>query len=334
MRICVFTLVVALLGVLVGCGSGPSEFGRPTLVVAAADESRVIVYDNSPRRILILDRQFKLLREITHPLMQNVWGLAIGSGGEILAATECVDGSGIIEVASSSAAVAAILRFTADGRELPPWVWRGRQGPLIKPIQITPLPDATYLVTDAGCDRIFRLNDAGMVVAASGETGSAPGQVYFPNDIKLMPSGKVLLTDAFNSRVQEFSLAEVATQPASAPEPPPQALVFERVLIEDGMAPGKVRYPQYMTLDADGNVYISEFETMRVSKFDQNGSLLKLFTPKQESEATGTEKFFELFGAAWLPVSKRLLVADSLNAGLHVFAEDGSEIEFIRGPRP
>ncbi|HNV68853.1 MAG TPA: NHL repeat-containing protein [Candidatus Ozemobacteraceae bacterium] len=334
MRISVLVLLVTLLTTLVGCGSGSVEFGRPALVVTDPDESRVVVYDNSPRRILILDSQFKLIREITHPLMQNVWGLTLGLQGEILAATECADSSGLQEVAASSSAVAAILRFDRDGRELPPWIWRGRQGPLIKPIQITALPDATYLVTDAGVDRIFRLNDAGVVIGASGQNGSAPGQVYFPSDIKRLPSGKVLLTDAFNSRVQEFRLNELATQSAPASGTLPEILTFERVVLENGMEPGKVRFPQYLAVAPSGNWYVSEFETMRVSEFDQNGTLVRLFNPTLSDAATGTETFFELFGVAWLPKSKRLLVADSLNAGIHVFAEDGRVTEFLRGPKP
>ena len=327
-------LVLVLLAVCTGCGSGPTVFGRPLLIISDPEETRLFMYDNSPRRLVITDPQFKLIREITHPSLQNVWGMTLSTKGEIVVATDRYDGEGFEAQSDQKNAVAAILWFDQAGNLLKNKEWRGGLGPVKKPIQIEALPDSTFLLTDAGSDRIFRLNQDGEVIGAYGQTGSAPGQVYFPNDIQRTPDGKILLTDTFNSRVQEFRLTDIATVSAPASGSLPEALAFERVVLEKGMEPGKVRFPQYMSFDTDGNWYISELETMRVGKYDSKGTFLKAFIPAQDKTATGTEQFFEFYGVTYLPKSHRLLVADSLNAGIHVFSDDGATLEVVSGPRP
>lgn len=123
--------------------------------------------------------------------------------------------------------------------------------PFNRPTGAAITPEGDIFVSDGyGNCRIHHYDASGALQHSWGAPGGAPGHFRLPHDIALDRSGRLLVADRENSRIQLFS--------------------------QDGTLLGiwhEVIRPTGIGVDAEGLIYVSEL-CLRVSVFSQEGELL------------------------------------------------------------
>lgn len=95
------------------------------------------------------------------------------------------------------------LLFALGERHAPRW-----QAPFNHPTQAAVTPDGEIYVADGyGNARIHRFDSAGHLVTSFGEVGHSPGAFMTPHALLIDRSGRVLVCDRENDRVQLFDRA-------------------------------------------------------------------------------------------------------------------------------
>jgi len=142
-----------------------------------------------------------------------------------------------------------------------------------------------------------------------GEIGTADGQFNGLNDIAVDDQRQlVYVTDAQNSRVQQFDLIETAAG----------LTVTHRLSFGSyGRAPGEFAYLQNIAVDdTTGSIYVGDVANRRVQIFDATGRFLRLIV------APGVPDW-QVMGLT-VDASGRLYVADALNHVVWVFNSGGA----------
>jgi DNA-binding beta-propeller fold protein YncE len=155
------------------------------------------------------------------------------------------------------------------------------------------------LVVDTLQSRIFRFDLSNRLPKGSfGSDGAAQGQFHYPTNIFVTSTGRIIVSDALNFRVQAFS-------------PQGQFLfTFGRM----GDAPGTFSRPKGVAADSDGNIYVVDALFDNIQVFDQTGRLLMAFG----EHGTG-------YGDFWLPTgiyidnNDLIYVSDSSNRRVQIF---------------
>lgn len=157
-------------------------------------------------------------------------------------------------------------------------------GPPSDQIGALPLPDGpagiavdldgTIFFSDPQGNRVWRIDGCDGALAPApcmGGEGRTPGQFHVPRGLLLLKRRKALLVaDSGNHRIQVFDsgsaqLLEIWGQPASADNPLPSSL------------PGRFDTPWALASDSSGNVYVVDYGSMRVQKFDALGQVVTSF---------------------------------------------------------
>ncbi len=94
-----------------------------------------------------------------------------------------------------------------------------------------------------------------------------------------------------------------------------------------GSAPGQFRFPTYLTVDADGNLYVTDTLNARVQVFDRDGKYVKKFGKR----GTGFGMFDKPKGVA-LDSFGNVYVADSGWSNVQIFNQQGQVLLFFGGP--
>ncbi|HNW34977.1 MAG TPA: NHL repeat-containing protein [Candidatus Ozemobacteraceae bacterium] len=297
-----FLIVVSCLSC--GCGSVNPHLSRPNLIVASPDGKRLVISDSRNFRILVVDRNFRVEREIRVLPEQAVWGLNLGPAGELLMADTRITKATFDSDEKRANAVAEVFFMGLDGVVKGKLDWLSEKGPVVFPRQVLPLPDGGIAITDLRLNKVFIVERNGTVRLTIGEYGANDGQLYNPSDILADTSGKLLVVDSYNHRIVEFSAAGA----------------YLRTIGRKGTAPGELLFPQNIARDENGRIYCTELGNMRVSVFEADGRFVRhLFMPP----ASGSNGLNELFGIAFATAPAELYVADSLNSCIHVFDSDG-----------
>jgi len=176
-------------------------------------------------------------------------------------------------------------------------------------------------VVDSANFRVQKFDEAGEFVMQWGSFGSGDGQFYFPRGITVDPAdGAVYVVDMGNHRIQKFDTSTNVL---------PQLLAKWGGGIGPGHASspqaqeaGQFRSPWGITVDASGDVYVTDTGNHRVQKFDREGN----FITQWGGFGTGDGQFNFPYGIAVDPRGC-IFVADSGNTRIQQFmpAEEGSE---------
>lgn len=139
----------------------------------------------------------------------------------------------------------------------------------------------------------------------------ADGSVHLkaPSDLALDPDGNLIITDAGCSQVFRYS---------------PKGEFLGTIGQGAGRNRGQFDGPCGVTVDTDGNVFVSDIRTgpPRIQAFNAKGELLYGFAQK----GVGPGQVMQTRGMDFDP-SGRLLVADADNARINVYAHDGAFLE-------
>lgn len=194
-----------------------------------------------------------------------------------------------------------VFEFSTDGKLLRAFGTKGKAGTgpneFDKPTCIVVAPNGDFYVTDGyGNSRVVCLDADGKFKFAWGKKGTEPGEFHYPHDIVIDKDQKIYVADRGNNRIQIFDLkGNFLKQWTNVGKPfgielipgePQKMLVTDgnldgphRMLIMDldgnilttfgtlGKGPGEFDVPHSVAIDKDGNLYVSEVNNKRLSKF-------------------------------------------------------------------
>ncbi|RCK78512.1 MAG: hypothetical protein OZSIB_1432 [Candidatus Ozemobacter sibiricus] len=292
---------------MVGCGFDPT-FHRPNVIAAAPDGSFLVLNDSQAKRLLVLDRNFRLIREITHPNLYNAWGVGV-TDREIIVLNNRSTGVGQNRAEREAFTVYEVLYFDHQGNLRRARSWEGARSPLKAAGGFHRDVDGSLVIADYRQNCLVRVDPHGEFAGTIATYGTEPGYLWYPNDVCGTLDGGLLVADQYNSRLQLFDGDGT----------------FRQVVSARGDDPGFMNFPQYVTRDRDGNVYVTELGTMRVSMFDHTFSFVRTMSPPRRDEA----ELFQLFGLCVLEDPRRVVVVDSLNNRLYVFDGQGAFLETV-----
>ncbi len=171
----------------------------------------------------------------------------------------------------------------------------------------------TCVLAGAGCslDRlptgpVGRVADYAFV-AAWGDSGSGPGQFFYPQGVEVDAAGHVYVVDTANRRIQEFTNdGAYITQWGGF-----------------GSGPGQFGYMNDLAIDTSGDVYVADAGNSRIQKFTSDGQFLM-----QWGAPGSLDGQFNDVGDLGVAVDHagHVYVLDSFNNRVQKFTSDGAFI--------
>jgi DNA-binding beta-propeller fold protein YncE len=159
--------------------------------------------------------------------------------------------------------------------------------------------------------RVEVFTETGVYEGQFGVEGSGAGQMAFPFDVALDPSGNVWVTDNYNNRVQKWKVP--------SPWPPTYSSSFGTT----GSGDGQLKSPLGVAVEpTNGLVVVADEGNNRIEVFTPSGEFVRKFG----SAGTGNGQFKALAGVA-TDSKGNIWVADAENNRIQEFTEKG---EFIR----
>lgn len=159
----------------------------------------LLIIDVVSRRIVMLDRQWNLLR---------TWGAYGSSDGAFLKPVALTFDNTSNTVLVLDAAQRRVQRFALDGTPNGAWGARGTTpGAFISPTGIATASDGSVLVVDRKTSRVQRFGAQGQLHNAWGQPGNARSEFMNPEGIYIDARDRVLVLDSGNRRLQAFTLA-------------------------------------------------------------------------------------------------------------------------------
>ena len=264
--------------------------GRPAASIvspygtAADAQGRLYVVDTFLKRIHVFDvaRNQYYFFPVDRALLASPIGIAI-------------DKDGIIYVTDSKQGLVYV--FEDNGKKFLATMGRGI---FKRPTGIAVNSKTSeLLVLDTLQSRIFRFDLPNRSSKGSfGSDGAAQGQFHYPTNIFVTSTGRIIVSDAFNFRVQVFSAQG--------------HFLFTLGGMGDG--PGTFSRPKGVAADSDGNIYVVDALFDNVQVFDQTGRLLMAFG----EHGAG-------YGDFWLPTgiyidkNDLIYISDSSNRRVQIF---------------
>jgi len=297
-------LLLAVCLLTSACAADARLLNRPNAVAVARDGSLLVV-DKNHYRVARLDPAGKFLGEFgglghSPGSLPAPYDIALGPTGEIyLCDREYAPGGAFKDHDG-------VKVFAADGqplREIGAQDYKegeSNNGPYGLDVD----SDGNVYVADYHRDRIRQFDHRGSLVRTIGHPGSGPGELGGPNDVAVDEArGIIYVLESVNSRVQSFTL-----------DGAPLAR-FGRF----GSENDALSYPQYLDLDSEGNLYISDMGNRCIKKFSPRGDFLQAFSPPA---AAGADS--QLMGVTVRPPSRpggavQVLAVDTLNNRILVF---------------
>jgi DNA-binding beta-propeller fold protein YncE len=221
------------------------------------------------------------------------------------------------------------------------------------------MSEGSFYVVDHGDDRIEQFSTLGAYVGQFGSKGSGPAQFTEPYGIVTNPStGVLFVCDAGNERMQEFSPAGKfltewgtwgVTHEQSFPRgvavgstgdlyvidhaadevgewTPPEAggaqLSFSTQFGSTGTGSGQFKEPAAVTLDGNGNAWVTDFGDDRIEKFGPDGS----FSAAYGKEGAGEVQFKGPTGIAVNKSTSDVYIADTGNNRIEELSSSGTYV--------
>nr|AIF17928.1 Outer membrane phospholipase A [uncultured marine thaumarchaeote KM3_79_H02] len=214
-----------------------------------------------------------------------------------------VDKEGNVYVTDSGNA--RVQKFTSDGQFLETWGVSGTgNGEFTSPIGIATYENNVYVV-DNEQNRVQVFDSEGKFLQSWGEFGSEQGEFFYPQGISISNDGIIFVADTKNHRIQQFtvdgeflsSFGIFGPGDGRLRAPVDVALGEDYVYVSD---PGNFKIEKYtfegisvasfdynfggypirpngLTVDPDGNVYLTDSYKQRIIKIDSEGNTLKIF---------------------------------------------------------
>jgi hypothetical protein len=150
------------------------------------------------------------------------------------------------------------------------------------PITDQPGPVAFYppdglVYTDVALSYLFHI-EGDSVTAVGGGEGDQEGRFYRPMGICVTPDETVVVSDAYNHRLQTFTMEPTPTDPDDPDYDPeylyPLIFRYQATIGEFGFNNGQFSSPFGVDTDAEGNIYVCDTRNARIQKFSEDGELL------------------------------------------------------------
>ena len=129
-------------------------------------------------------------------------------------------------------------------------------------------------------------------------------------ELRSIPSGTVLVGDAYNGRIQRFTGDGEFMSSFGRP----------------GGDPAEFNMPWGVTLDSDGNVYVADWRNDRIQKFSPNGEFMAAFGESGDGDGQ-----FQRPSSVAVDDEGLIYVADWGNERVQVLWPDGEFLEKLRG---
>jgi len=177
-----------------GKGANSGQFNMPS-GVSFVNDSEILIAEELNHRIQHINIQ-------TGTVMKSFGKCGAGKGEFKNAADVCLDDEGRIVVTEGCGHRIQVL--SKDGQTIS---ILGNRDPekLLYPMSCTPYKNM-FLVADSGNDCIKVLDQSGTLLYKFGKRGNQDGQFKWPRHMHLDSSNNILVCDAKNNRVQQFSL--------------------------------------------------------------------------------------------------------------------------------
>ena len=214
-----------------------------------------------------------------------------------------IDNEGNVYVTDSGNA--RIQKFTSDGQFLKTWGVSGTDnGEFKKPTGIATYENNVYVV-DSEQARIQVFDSTGKFLQSWGKFGHDQGELSYPQGIAISNDGVVYVADTENHRIQQFttdgeflsSFGIYGPGDGRLKTPVDVALGENYIYVSDpgnskiekytleGISVATIDYtfggyavrPNGLTVDPDGNVYVTDSLKHRIVKMNPEGSTLKIF---------------------------------------------------------
>ena len=297
----VVTLLLLCLA-LAGCNSAAGDGAEPKLEVRSSTSWALpaegvkmpaprAVHVGLKQEIFVLDNAGRVLVYDSEGKLQRQWWMPDYAEGRPEKICQFHDG----RLAVADTHYHRVVFFDADGKLLSMHGRLGRDpGEFIYPVAVVEDDSENYYVCEYGSnDRVQKFDRQGAFLLQFGGFGTAKGEFQRPSGIVWL-AGKVYIVDAFNSRIQVFSDGGEFLE-----------------ILADGNESAALNYPYDIAADGKGNLFVVEYGTGRVSKFDTGGRLLGRYG----SMGPGEGQFSTPWGIAF-DRQNRLYIADTGNRRL------------------
>ena len=250
----------------------------PCSAVAVSRKGEIYLLHRGKHPVLCFDTDGKFLRSWGDDLIKTAHGLRVDRDDNVWAT----------DIGSHR-----VFKFDPTGKLLLA-LGNGKPGmendQFNKPTDVAFGPEGEFYVSDGyGNTRVMKFSSEGRFIKSWGTPGKAPGELNLPHAVIVDASGRVLVGDRENNRIQIFDREGklLETWPGFAP----YGLAFNSegilfvatgdehdVLCLDasgkvqrrwgrkGAAPGEFDLPHMLAFDATGNLYVAEVGGLRLQK--------------------------------------------------------------------
>ena len=196
-----------------------------------------------------------------------------------------------------------IQKFTSDGQFVATWGKKGNgNGEFHAPYGVAVDGSGYVYVTDKWHNRIQKFTSDGQFVAKWGTDGAGDGEFRYPYGISLDSEGYVYVADTDNHRIQKFTSEGMFVAKWGKKGSGDGQFDFKT---ESDPARGGI------TVDAAGNLYVSDSENSRVQQFTSEGQFVAKFgIPGYQSTSNDTLVFYNPVGLA-IDKEDNIYVADA-----------------------
>jgi DNA-binding beta-propeller fold protein YncE/transcriptional regulator with XRE-family HTH domain len=180
-------------------------------------------------------------------------------------------------------------------------------GKLVQPEGIATDTQGNVYVADAKADRIFCFSPSGTLLNAWGTKGIGPGHLRYPTAL-VVADNKVYVADTGNDRVQKFTTSGKVLGTWGS----------------TGGLRGQFRRPDGIAVDAQGYIYVSDWENNRIQLLGPDGHVVAVFEtnglPPVQTPPYGPIPP----GPLAIDPSGAVYVVDEADAALNSFTHDSS----------
>ena len=249
-------------------------------IAVSPDGERLYVFNRGRHALLAFSRDGQFVKEIGHGLFEVPHGLRGDSEGNLW---------------TTDTGTHVVIKFSPEGKVL---MVLGKKGTasvgwfdrdynqlfLNKPSDVAFDDEGNVYVADGGNFRVVKYSKTGDVLLTFGEQGSDAGQFNFPHSLVVDSTGRLLVADRENRRIQLFDVDGVY-----------------QVEWAD------VGYPYTLALGSESTIWMTDARADQLVKLSPDGQRLGTFGGPGKSLG----RYGFLHGV--VPVGDGLLVSDILN---------------------
>jgi tripartite motif-containing protein 71 len=285
-------------------GSGNGKFRNP-LNLAVNSTNYVYVVDFGNYRIQVFDPNGNYAGQ---------WGSGGNGNGEFNQPKGiAINGSGYVYVADTMNERIQVL--STDGGFYGAWGSSGSgTGQLNSSAGIATNSTGYVYVADTSNHRIQVFTPGGGFVQAwnksGGGSGNGTGEFNAPGDIAVNSSGYVYVADTLNNRIQVLGPDGGFLQ------------AWGKAGWKTGSGNGEFYYPQGVTTNSSGYVYVADTNNHRIQVFTPGGVFVRAWNKSGGGSGNGTGEFDSPRGIA-ISGNGNVFVADRGNNRIQLFTPDG-----------